>query len=355
MNPSFWRDKRVLLTGHTGFKGSWLSLWLQQLGAVVTGYSLPPPTDPSLFDLAGVAAGMTSVTGDVRDYANLHRAIAEARPEVVIHMAAQSLVRYSYSHPLETYATNVMGTANLLEAIRQTSTARAVLVVTSDKCYENRELDRGYRENDALGGHDPYSSSKACAEIVTTAYHRSYFTRKHAESCVSAVASVRAGNVIGGGDWSADRLVPDIFTAFMQGRPVTIRYPHAIRPWQHVLEPLAGYLLLAERLWADAQFSGGWNFGPDEADAWPVARLADRLVAGWGQDACWQHVAGDHPHETSYLRLDSRQARERLGWTPRLPLSKAIEWVVEWYRAYAAGGDMFGLTREQIGRFQETA
>ncbi len=349
----FWRGKRVLLTGHTGFKGSWLSLWLQQLGAVVTGYSLPPPTDPSLFELAGVAAGMASVTGDVRDYVELHRTIVAGRPEVVIHMAAQSLVRYSYANPLETYATNVMGTANLLEAVRQTDTARVVLVVTSDKCYENRELDRGYHEDDILGGHDPYSSSKACAEIVTAAYRRSYFMQKHTRPSPSAVASVRAGNVIGGGDWSADRLVPDILTAFVQDRAAMIRHPHAIRPWQHVLEPLAGYLLLAERLWTDAQFSGGWNFGPDEADAWPVARLADRLAAAWGQGARWQHVAGDHPHETSYLRLDSRRARERLGWTPHLPLSTALEWVVEWYRAYAAGGDVRGLTFEQIERFQE--
>lgn len=353
IDPAFWRGKSVLVTGHTGFKGSWLCLWLQNLGASVTGYSLPPPTNLSLFELAHVADGMCSMTGDVGDFDRLRRIIAEHKPEIVIHMAAQSLVRYSYAHPLETYATNIMGTANLLEAVRQGGGVRAAIVVTSDKCYENREWDRGYREDDILGGQDPYSSSKACAEIVTAAYRRSYFGKG---GVLPAVASARAGNVIGGGDWAQDRLVPDMMTAFMNNRPAVIRNPHAIRPWQHVLEPLAGYLLLAERLWTgDGQYVGGWNFGPDEADAWPVSRLADRLTAAWGNSTRWQQAGGEQPHEASYLRLDSSKARQRLGWLPKLPLASALEWAVEWYRAYAEKADMRRLTENQILRFQTLA
>lgn len=353
VTPAFWRGKRVLLTGHTGFKGSWLSLWLQNLDASVAGYSLPPPTNPSLFELAHVAGGMSSVTGDVRDFDRLRRVLAEHRPEIVIHLAAQSLVRYSYANPVETYATNVMGTANLLEAVRQTGGVRVAIIVTSDKCYENREWHRGYREDDMLGGHDPYSSSKACAEIVTAAYRRSYFEKG---GTLPAVASVRAGNVIGGGDWSTDRLVPDMMTAFISNRPAVIRNSHAIRPWQHVLEPLAGYLLLAERLWTgDGQYVGSWNFGPDEADACPVSRLADQLTAAWGNSVRWQQVGGEQPHEANYLRLDSSKARQQLGWLPKLHLATALEWVVEWYKAYGTGGDVKQLTQEQIARFQELA
>ncbi len=351
MNAAFWQGKRVFLTGHTGFKGSWLSLWLQSLGADVTGFALPPPSQPSLFEAAGVAAGMTHVVGDIRDAAALAAALQAARPDIVIHMAAQALVRYSYSHPTETYATNVMGLVNLFEAVRATPGIRAVLNVTSDKCYENREWHWGYRENEPMGGFDPYSNSKACAELVTSAYRSSFFTPAQG----AALGSGRAGNVIGGGDWAEDRLIPDMVRAVAAGQPVKIRNPHAIRPWQHVLEPLSGYLTLAERLYTDGHAAAEpFNFGPDERDARPVQWIIERLCAQWGDGAAWQLDPAPQPHEATYLKLDCSKARARLGWQARWPLGHTIDRIVAWHKAHAAGADMRALTLAQIRDYQAT-
>lgn len=348
VNSAFWRGKKIFLTGHTGFKGSWLSLWLQHLGAQVTGYSLAPPGEPNLFNAASVARGMDSVHGDVRDPSGLAAVVNKCRPQIVIHMAAQSLVRKSYAEPVETYATNVMGTVNVLEAARHAGGVRAVLVITSDKCYENRERDHSYTEEDPMGGRDPYSSSKGCAELVTAAYRRSFFQDG------AHVASARAGNVIGGGDWAADRLVPDVMRAFLRKEPVLIRHPQAVRPWQHVLDPLHGYLLLIEHLWErGGEFAQGWNFGPAADDAWPVAKLATWLADKWGDSARWMPDSKDHPHEAHLLRLDCRQAQRRLGWRPALDLPLALDWTVEWYRADAGEADMRRLTLDQIERFQK--
>jgi CDP-glucose 4,6-dehydratase len=335
MNAQFWKGRPVLVTGHTGFKGSWLSLWLQRLGAEVTGYGLPAPSEPSLFAASGAAHGMRSIVGDVRDLAALRAAFTEYRPEVVIHLAAQSLVRTSYESPIDTYSTNVMGTVNLLEAVRLTPGVRAVVAVTSDKCYENREWLWGYRETEPLGGHDPYSSSKACAEIAAAAYSGSYFpAAEHARHGV-AVATARAGNVIGGGDWAADRLLPDIVRALTAGKPIVIRNPGAVRPWQHVLEPLRGYLELAEALIEKGpDFSGAWNFGPADADARPVSWIVERAVRAWGSGDV-QQVDGTHgPHEAHALRLDCSKARALLGWVPVLGLRETVDAVMGWYRAY---------------------
>lgn len=355
MNPDFWRGRHVFVTGHTGFKGGWLCLWLQHLGARVTGYSLPAPTQPSLFEVAGVAQGMTSILGDVRDGARLAQAMAEAAPEIVIHMAAQPLVRRSYVDPVETYSTNVMGTVNLLEAVRKAPSVRAVINVTTDKCYENREWVWGYRESDPMGGHDPYSSSKGCAELVTAAYRASYFNPTAHEARGAALASARAGNVIGGGDWAPDRLIPDILAAFAQKRPVVIRHPNAIRPWQHVLEPLRGYLTLAERLvQGGPAYAEGWNFGPRDEDAQPVSWLVEQLRAMWGTGAAWKVDGGAHPHEAGYLKLDISKARARLDWHPTLGLSEALRWVVDWSRASRDGADLRAYTLGQIANYQQT-
>lgn len=334
--PSFWRGRRVFLTGHTGFKGSWLSLWLQSLGAELRGYSLAAPTTPALFHEARVAQGMESLEGDIRDAAALREALASFRPEVVIHMAAQPLVRLSYAEPVDTYATNVMGTVHLLEAVRACDSVRAVVNVTTDKCYDNREWVWGYRETDPMGGFDPYSSSKGCAELVTSAYRQSFLQHGHA-----ALASARAGNVIGGGDWALDRLVPDILRAFEKGEPVMLRNPQATRPWQHVLEPLSGYLALAERLFADGQaFAEGWNFGPADRDARPVAWIVRHLADTWGDGARWTVQADAQLHEAQYLKLDCSKAHQRLQWTPRWPLENALERIVRWHRAWLAGSDL---------------
>ncbi len=353
MNREFWKAKRVLLTGHTGFKGSWLSLWLQDLGAETTGYSLPPPTEPSLFELAQVSNGMTTVTGDVRDFEYLKRVIREKNPQIVIHLAAQSVVRYSYDNPLETYSTNVMGTVNLFEAIRQLQLPCVVVNVTSDKCYENKNWGWGYRENERLGGHDPYSSSKACAELVTAAFRASFFHSDGTERPKVLVASARAGNVIGGGDWTKDQLVPDIMRAFISGRAVCIRSPQAVRPWQFVLEPLHGYLVLAEQLWSNGlEFAEGWNFGPHEEEAQPVSWIVQSISRLWGNGVGWEVDEENHPHEAHILKLDISKARSRLRWSPKMRLTQAIEWVVEWYKAYQEKKDLRQVTQAQIARYE---
>ncbi|MBS3955561.1 MAG: CDP-glucose 4,6-dehydratase [Methylomicrobium sp.] len=352
MNASFWQDKRVLLTGHTGFKGSWLSLWLQTLGAQVVGYALAPPTRPSLFEVANVGLGMVSVIADIRDLQNLCAVFTKYKPEIVIHMAAQPLVRYSYNEPVDTYSTNVMGTVNLLEAVRLSNGVKAVINVTSDKCYENREWVWGYRENEAMGGYDPYSNSKGCAELVTAAYRNSYFHPEKYHQHGVAVASARAGNVIGGGDWAEDRLIPDIMRAVSQGQPVNIRNPLAIRPWQHVLEPLSGYLLLAEKLCIQgASFAEGWNFGPNEDDAKPVQWIVEKLVNTWGGDASWVMCGGNHPHEALHLKLDCSKARRQLDWHPRWTLNKALEKIIDWHKAINNGENMHTKTLEHISQY----
>jgi len=346
---AFWSGRRVFLTGHTGFKGAWLSLWLADLGAEVTGYSLPPPTDPSLFEMARVRELVSDIEGDVRDGAALADAMASARPEIVIHMAAQSLVRLSYEEPAETYATNVMGTVNLLEAVRRVPGVRAVVCVTSDKCYENTETGRAYVESDPMGGYDPYSSSKGCSELVVSAWRRSFLHPEHITDHGVALASARAGNVIGGGDWAKDRLVPDLMRAFSEGRRPLIRFPGAVRPWQHVLEPLSGYLTLAEHLYGgDSAMAEGWNFGPDGEDARPVRWIADTASRIWGDSAGWDMTGEPQPHEAHHLSLDCAKARECLGWRPVWALEEGLEETVAWYRALTQGADMRAVTQSQI-------
>ena len=355
MNAAFWQGKRVFLTGHTGFKGGWLSLWLQQLGAEVTGYALAAPTTPSLFEVADVASGMQSIIGDVRDGDAVKRAMAAARPDIVIHMAAQPLVRYSYANPVETYSTNVMGVVHVLEAVRATPGVRAVVNVTSDKCYENREWPWGYRENEAMGGYDPYSNSKGCAELVTAGYRSSFFhADKYAEHGI-ALGSGRAGNVIGGGDWAMDRLIPDMLRAIGAGEPVMIRNLHAIRPWQHVLEPLSGYLTLAEKLYTEGPVHAeGWNFGPHDTDAKPVEWIIERMTQEWGAGASWSLDGQNHPHEATYLKLDCSKARGQLGWHPRWDIGQTIAKIVEWHKACDQGADMRAMTLAQIAAYQNT-
>ena len=353
LRRSFWKGRSVLLTGHTGFKGSWLSLWLGALEANVTGYALDPPTQPSLFEQAEVANVVRSIRADVRDFSRLKAVIAECRPDVIIHLAAQSVVRRGYEDPIETYSSNVIGTVNLLEAVRQLGQRCVIVNVTSDKCYENREWFWGYRENDSLGGHDPYSNSKACAELVTSAFRDSFFRANAFAAHGVAVASARAGNVIGGGDWTKDQLVPDLMRAFLANQPCLIRNPAAIRPWQFVLEPLRGYLMLAERL-AEApdRFASAWNFGPAEDEAKPVSWIADQLAGTWSGGASWHDDARAHPPEARHLTLDTSKARVSLGWHPLLPLKPALEWTAEWYRACHAGQDLGLLTRAHIERYE---
>ena len=353
MNQSFWKGKRVLVTGHTGFKGSWLSLWLQSLEAEVIGYALAPSTSPSLFDVAEVGKGMTSLVGDIRDIEHLRTIFTKHQPEIVIHMAAQALVRKSYIEPVETYSTNVMGTVNLLEAVRSTGSVKCVVNVTSDKCYENREWAWGYRENEAMGGYDPYSNSKGCAELVTAAYRNSYFHPERYNEHGVAIATGRAGNVIGGGDWAEDRLIPDMMRAITNGKAVDIRNPHSIRPWQHVLEPLSGYLLLAQKLYEDgSDFAEGWNFGPNEDDAKPVQWILETLTKLWGEGASWKLDGGNHPHEAHYLKLDCSKAKSRLNWHPRWSLATAIDQICIWHKAHLAGADMQAMCLHQIQQYQ---
>ncbi len=352
-----WAGRRVFLTGHTGFKGGWLALWLSSRGAVVRGYGLDPDTTPNLFSAARVGDVLDDVRGDLRDGARLHAAMQAFQPEVVFHLAAQPLVRLSYDDPVLTYEVNVVGTARLLDAVRRTPSARAVVVVTSDKCYANREWLWGYREGDTLGGYDPYSSSKACAEIVSAAFRQSYFpVEQYAEHRV-AIATARAGNVIGGGDWAADRLMPDLLRGFLSGTPVAIRRPGATRPWQHVLEPLHGYLLLAEKLLSadGARYATAFNFGPRDEDAKPVGSVADRMVHAWGEGADWVQDGDPGVHEAGLLKLDASRARAELGWQPRMNLGLALDWLVDWYKAEHRGDDMHAMTLRQIRQYEALA
>jgi CDP-glucose 4,6-dehydratase len=355
VNAAFWQGRRVFLTGHTGFKGGWLALWLHHLGAQVCGYALDPSTTPSLFVEASIASVLKDVRGDLRDSAALEAAMQDFRPEVIFHLAAQPLVRASYDDPIGTFEINVMGTARVLDAVRRCPGVRAIVSVTTDKCYENKEWAWGYRESDPLGGYDPYSSSKACAEMVSAAYRQSYFpVERHPQHGV-ALATARAGNVIGGGDWSLDRLIPDLVQGFLSGKPVPIRRPLAIRPWQHVLEPLHGYLLLAERLCSPnaSAFARAYNFGPAEQDAQPVRWIADRMARAWGGEASWFLDDASAVHEAAFLKLDVSLARQDLGWAPHLRLGEALNWLVDWYKAQAAGGPMQQITLEQIRGFEE--
>ncbi|MFO7606134.1 MAG: CDP-glucose 4,6-dehydratase [Desulfurivibrionaceae bacterium] len=354
MTSGFWQGKKVLITGHTGFKGSWLSLWLQQLGAHVIGVSLDPPTIPNLFQQARIGEDMVSLHADIRDGQALKKIFHDYQPEILFHLAAQPLVRYSYREPVETYETNVMGTMHVLEAIRSVGigTIRAAVMVTTDKCYENREWDWGYRENEAMGGYDPYSSSKGAAELLIASYRNSFFSPASYNDHMTAVASARAGNVIGGGDWAEDRLIPDILRAFQKDETVHIRTPHAIRPWQHVLEPLSGYLNLAERLYTDGvEFAEPWNFGPLEEDAKPVKWIVEQMANLWGENATWQIDVGDYPHEAHYLKLDCSKAHARLGWWPKWPLETALGKIIDWHQSHMHKTDSRQSCLQQIDEY----
>ena len=354
MSANFWQGKRVLVTGHTGFKGGWLVLWLESMGAKVSGYSLSPPTEPNLCSVACVEESIESAREDVRDLSTLKHWLGKTSPEIVFHLAAQALVRPSYADPVDTYSTNVMGTVNLLEALRGCASVMSVVIVTSDKCYENREWVWGYREDEAMGGYDPYSNSKGCAELVTAAFRSSFFNPDEYARHNVAIASGRAGNVIGGGDWATDRLIPDIVRAIIEDQPVKIRNPAATRPWQHVLEPLSGYLNLAERLYDDGpKFTGGWNFGPWENDVKPVETIVEEVTKLWGDGARWEKDGLDHPHEARYLKLDCSKAHALLDWLPKLRVEAALAWTVEWYKAWCAGQNMRALTLKQISDYSE--
>lgn len=355
MNSANWQGRSVLVTGHTGFKGGWLTLWLHRLGAKVHGYSLNPPTTPSLFEVAGIAPLLDShALADLRNLAQLQTTFREAQPEVVFHLAAQPLVREGYRDPLGTLASNVMGTAHLLEAARKTASVQAIVIITTDKVYENREWEYPYREIDPLGGHDPYSASKAATEIVTASYRASFFGQETGHS--AQLATARAGNVIGGGDWAADRLVPDCLRAFTKGDSVYLRFPSAVRPWQHVLEPLAGYLLLAEQLLSTdgKRFAKAWNFGPDTRGDATVGEVAEATARYWGKSARVEKMPlSDHLHEAGLLRLDSTRAHCELGWQPRWPLQHAIEQTVSWHQAWLQGANMAAYSLEQTHAYEE--
>ena len=348
VNPQFWKGKRVFVTGHTGFKGSWLSLWLQLMGAEVKGFSLAPSTQPALFEVAKVGENMQTEIGDIRNLQQLSQSIRSFNPDVLLHLAAQPLVRLSYKEPVDTYSTNVIGTVNVLEAARYAPQLKSVVIITTDKCYENREWEWGYRENEPMGGHDPYSNSKGCAELVVSAYQRSFF---HTPD-TAAVASARAGNVIGGGDWAEDRLIPDILRAFEKQQSVIIRNPLSTRPWQHVLEPLSGYLVLAQRLWQDGKaFAEGWNFGPKDDDCQPVQWILDKMVHFWGDGAHYEIDKSEQPHEANFLKLDCSKAAMRLKWHPKWRLEQTLERIVHWHRAWLEGADMQVKCLQEIEKY----
>lgn len=349
---NLYRNKKVFITGHTGFKGSWLCLLLNQLGADVYGYALEPPTNPSLFKEAKIGELITSYIGDIRDTNNLQEVINKVQPEIVIHMAAQPLVRESYKQPVETYSINVMGTVHLLEACRNTQSVKAIVNVTTDKCYENKEWHWGYRENEPMGGYDPYSNSKGCSELVTSAYRNSYFTPRDHEKHGVALASARAGNVIGGGDWADDRLIPDFIRAISNGKKVKIRRPYAIRPWQHVLEPLTGYLTLAAKLYTDGtSYAQGWNFGPDDNDAKDVEWITQMICSLWGDGASYEIDTNPHPHEANYLKLDCSKAKAELNWIPKWNIETTLKSIVDWNKAYLSGENIRKVTISQINQY----
>ncbi|WP_196604829.1 CDP-glucose 4,6-dehydratase [Pectinatus haikarae] len=354
MNLSFWKNKKVFVTGHTGFKGSWLSLWLAKLGAEVTGYALKPPTNPSLFDVAAIKELIISMEGDIRNYENLKNTMQQVQPEIVIHMAAQPLVRKSYKYPILTYETNVMGTVNLLEAVRTIGNIKSVVNVTTDKCYENREWIWGYRENEPMGGYDPYSNSKGCSELVTAAYRNSFFSSKTYEKHKTAIATARAGNVIGGGDWAEDRLIPDCLKSLLNGEPVNIRSPYAIRPWQHVLEPLSGYLTLAEKLYNEgSEYAEGWNFGPDGKDIRNVEWIVKYICSQLKNGSSYRIENKIHLHENKYLNLDCTKAKFKLHWQPKWHLQEALDKTIEWAKAYEKNADMREVCLKQICEYEK--
>jgi len=350
VNPNFWKDKRVFLTGHTGFKGSWCALWLQSLGAEVKGYALAPYTKPDLYSIACVSDTINSEIGDIRDLDKITKSMTDFNPDILIHMAAQPLVRYSYKNPVETYQTNVLGTVNVLEAARKCKNLKSIVSVTTDKCYENKEWAWAYRENEPMGGHDPYSSSKGCAELVTAAYRKSFFFSNETAN----LASARAGNVIGGGDWATDRLIPDILRAFEKGKPVIIRNPLSTRPWQHVLEPISGYLVLAESLYNQgSEYAEGWNFGPRDEDCKPVSWILDKMVAKWGKGASWELDKNNNPHEAGFLKLDISKAGSLLKWQPKWTLNKTLDLIIDWHQEYLSNSNMHQICLQEIKKYMQ--
>ena len=354
MNKDFWNKKKILVTGHTGFKGSWLSLWLQKLNSNVIGFSKSIPTNPSLFELANIENGMTSIIGNVCNYDELEKTIKEYKPEIVIHMAAQAILRESYNNPIETYATNVMGTVNLLESIRKIGNVKVILNITTDKCYEPNESSKGHLETDRLGGYDPYSNSKACSELVTASFRNSFFNPKEYQKHGISLASCRAGNVIGGGDWGKDRLIPDIMRGILNNEVIKIRNPNSIRPWQHVLDPLNGYLTLVEKLWSSgSEFSEGWNFGSAENNDKPVKWIVEKLTGQYSKDIRSDVDNSANPHEENYLRLNCTKANFRLDWMPKLNLEQGLEWITEWYKQYEQNNNMRAITEQQIEKFEK--
>ena len=352
INLNFWKNKKVLLTGHTGFKGSWLSIWLKKLDVELVGFSKDIPTKPSLFEIAKVSEGMTSITGNIEDFTAIQKVLKENKPEIVIHMAAQSLVRKSYEEPINTFATNVMGTVNLLQAVKTTGSTRVLINITSDKCYENKGTEKAFSENSPMGGYDPYSSSKGCAELVTSSFRNSFFNLKEFERHGCSLSSVRSGNVIGGGDWAKDRLIPDIMNSISKRIPTQIRNTRSIRPWQFVLEPLFGYLILAQRMWEEGkEFSEPWNFGPDETDCKSVKWILEKISKELDDGFSWKEDTRDNPHEAEMLKLDCNKAKKRLGWKTKLDVNETIEWTVNWYKEYFKNSDMKQYTENQIDKF----
>ena len=353
INSNFWKNKKVLLTGHTGFKGSWLSIWLKKLEVELIGFSKDIPTEPSLFKLAEVSENMISIIGDIKNFSLIQKTIQENQPDIIIHMAAQSLVRKSYEDPLETFSTNIMGTVNVLEAIKMSEKTRVVINVTSDKCYENNGMEEKFSENSPMGGYDPYSSSKGCSELITSAFKNSFYNSKKFDSHKVALSTVRAGNVIGGGDWAKDRLIPDIIDSISKKIPTQIRNTNSVRPWQFVLEPLNGYLLLAERMWEKGnKFSEAWNFGPNDESCKSVKWILEKISKEWGEKFFWEEDHKENPHETSILKLDCKKAKERLGWETKLNINEALEWTINWYKKFLENSNIKEYTKKQIEEFE---